>query len=168
MHCRQTQLALLLHRERPDRRDKLALGLLRYRLIKQIRQPGFEIGKQHVELRGGHIRLVEIQQRVVGGAAFYGRTQLRLFTTELDHLFKIGGKTFPVIRRALATPGVLAAAARQRFRLYQRLRKHRRLLIVAGHLPQVGLLNVVEILLRGRFKPLSHLFIRQDLVFQDA
>jgi hypothetical protein len=49
-----------------------------------------------------------------------------------------------------------------------RLRQQRRLIVLTLHFPQVGLFDVVEILLAGLLQPLAHFFIGQDLMLQHA
>lgn len=51
---------------------------------------------------------------------------------------------------------MFATATGQRFGLHQALRQQRRLIVLALHFPQVGLFEVVEILLAGRLQPLAH------------
>ncbi len=63
---------------------------------------------------------------------------------------------------------MLAFTARQGFGFHQRLRQQRGPLVVAGHLPQVGLFDVIQIFAFGITQPVGHLCIGQDLVLQDA
>ena len=44
---------------------------------------------------------------------------------------------------------MLAAAAGQRFCFHQALRQQRRLIVLTLHFPQVGLFNIIKILLAG-------------------
>ena len=63
---------------------------------------------------------------------------------------------------------MLTAAAGKRFCLHQALRQQRGLIVLTLHLPQIGLLDVVEVLLAGFLQPLAHFFIGQDLMLQHA
>ena len=63
---------------------------------------------------------------------------------------------------------MLTAAAGKGFCLHQALRQQRGLIVLTLHFTQVGLLDVVEVLLAGFLQPLAHFFIGQDLMLQHA
>ncbi|MNE38479.1 hypothetical protein D3C80_1323790 [compost metagenome] len=123
LHGFQAELTLHGGRERPLRRNKGLLRLLFHHAGEQIREPGFQITKHVVQTGAGHIRFKDIEQRIIRGAAFRFGTQARLLTAEFDDVLQIGGKTLPVVGRALRTPGVFTFAPRQRFGFHQRLRQ---------------------------------------------
>ncbi|CCK02555.1 hypothetical protein BN129_1110 [Cronobacter sakazakii 701] len=142
-HRLKAQLALLRHRERPLRRNQRGALLFLHRAGEEIRQPAAQIAKQRIETRAGHVRLENIEQGVIARTAFGFGANSGLFTAQLHHLFEIFREAVPVVGRTLAAPGVFAAAARERFRLDQRFRQQRRLLVVALHFAQVRLFEIV-------------------------
>ena len=138
------QRALRRHRERALRSDDFFTGLFRLCAGDQVRQPGFDVAENAVDIGRAHARLKPIHQRVIPGQTRVISEELCLFACEFHHLAEIFEKALPVIGLTLAAPGVFAAGTGQRPGFDQRFRQCIGIAPVATDLAQIGTRSVVQ------------------------
>jgi hypothetical protein len=79
-HHVQSQCALLFGGKRPLRWQHRFLDLFGQHLLHQIRQPGFDVAKNAVNVSAAGAGFVQVHQRVVGADPLCLRQDLRLLT----------------------------------------------------------------------------------------
>jgi hypothetical protein len=165
-HHLATQLALCLHRERPDRLDHRLARLHLLHLANQPRQPLPHFSEDAVDGGAGGARLVHVHQRVVGAQAGEVGEQPRFFAADGEHLAEVLDEARPVVGGPLLSPGVLATRLGHRAAPHQGLGHGIRAAPVAPDLSQVGALQVVQRLLLGPLQVVGQRLVGAQAVQQ--